>query len=76
MLAVSLFAGLLAGSTFAQNTVEKGENDAPKEQRPAPPKIGETAPTFTLSSLDGKNTTDLKSYRGKRPVILIFGSYT
>ncbi len=40
------------------------------------PKVGEMAPTFKLMSLDGKNETDLASFRGKRPVVLFFGSYT
>lgn len=38
--------------------------------------VGEMAPTFTLMSLDGKGETDLAGFRGKRPVILFFGSYT
>jgi len=38
--------------------------------------VGEMAPTFTLMSLDGKGETDLASFRGKRPVVLFFGSYT
>jgi hypothetical protein len=39
-------------------------------------KVGEIAPPFTLMSLDGKGKTDLASFRGKRPVVLFFGSYT
>ncbi len=39
-------------------------------------RAGDTAPTFKLASLDGKSETDLASFRGKRPVILFFGSYT
>jgi len=38
--------------------------------------VGEMAPTFTLMSLDGKGETNLASFRGKRPVVLFFGSYT
>ena len=34
------------------------------------------APTFTLNSLDGKQTFTLKEFRGEKPVILFFGSYT
>ncbi len=40
------------------------------------PKVGEMAPTFILESLDRKSKTDLASYRGKKPVVLFFGSYT
>lgn len=39
-------------------------------------KVGQNAPLFTLKSLDGKQETDLKSFRGGKPVILFFGSYT
>lgn len=39
-------------------------------------KVGQYAPTFTLSSPDGKETFDLRDLRDKRPVVLIFGSYT
>ena len=39
-------------------------------------KVGQMAPTFKLKSLDGESETDLSEFRGKRPVVLIFGSYT
>jgi hypothetical protein len=41
-----------------------------------PLKVGQLAPTFQLASPDGKDTFDLREFRGKRPVVLIFGSYT
>jgi len=40
------------------------------------PKQGDAAPDFTLKHLDGKSKVRLSSFRGKRPVALIFGSYT
>ena len=40
------------------------------------PKAGEMAPTFALKSFDGKREVSLESSRGKRPVVLFFGSYT
>ena len=40
------------------------------------PKAGTVAPTFVLKSLDGKEEFDLESFRGKKPVVLFFGSYT
>ena len=39
-------------------------------------KAGDVAPDFELKTLDGKQTVKLSSFRGKRPVALIFGSYT
>ncbi|MCZ6767327.1 MAG: hypothetical protein O7D32_10400 [bacterium] len=40
------------------------------------PKVGDVAPTFKLSTLDGDDETDLESFRGEKPVVLFFGSYT
>ncbi len=39
-------------------------------------KVADFAPTFKLKSLDGKTETDLASFKGKKPVVLFFGSYT
>ena len=38
--------------------------------------LGQKAPDFTLKSLDGKKTIRLSDYKGKKPVVLVFGSYT
>lgn len=38
--------------------------------------VGDMAPTFTLKSLDGESETALASFRGVKPVVLLFGSYT
>jgi len=40
------------------------------------PQVGERAPTFELATLDGKAKVNLETFRGKKPVVLIFGSYT
>lgn len=40
------------------------------------PKVGQTAPDFSLKTSDGTRTVTLSSLRGKRPVVLIFGSFT
>jgi hypothetical protein len=40
------------------------------------PKVGDVAPVFTLKSLDGKSETSLASFKGRKPVLLFFGSYT
>ena len=39
-------------------------------------KPGDMAPDFRLPTLDRKATVQLSSYRGSRPVVLVFGSYT
>jgi len=39
-------------------------------------KPGDTAPDFQLPTLDRTGTVRLSSFRGSRPVALVFGSYT
>jgi hypothetical protein len=38
--------------------------------------VGDRAPDFTLTDPKGKNPTTLSAYRGKKPVVLVFASYT
>lgn len=40
------------------------------------PGVGQDAPDFTLPTQDGKKKLTLSDYRDKRPVVLIFGSFT
>lgn len=47
-----------------------------KKYDPLSPKIGEIAPDFVLTDSNGENPVRLSDYRGKKPVALIFGSYT
>jgi len=37
---------------------------------------GDMAPDFTLPTLDHRETVHLAGFRGSRPVVLVFGSYT
>jgi hypothetical protein len=39
-------------------------------------RVGDPAPNFRLKTLDGKGEFELKSNFGKKPTVLIFGSYT
>jgi hypothetical protein len=39
-------------------------------------KPGDSAPDFVLKTVDGSAQVTLSSFRGQRPVVLIFGSYT
>jgi hypothetical protein len=39
-------------------------------------KPGDAAPDFRLPTLDRRQTVQLSSFRGSRPVVLVFGSYT
>ena len=47
-----------------------------KGNRPPQLQVGQWAPTFTLQSLDGRDAFSLLDQRGKKPVVLFFGSYT
>ena len=38
--------------------------------------VGDAAPDFNLQTVDGSANVHLSSFRGNRPVVLIFGSYT
>jgi Ca2+-binding EF-hand superfamily protein len=40
------------------------------------PGIGDRAPEFALRTQDGKRTIRLAQYRGTKPVVLVFGSFT
>jgi hypothetical protein len=39
-------------------------------------RVGDLAPDFTLPTLDRTQEVTLSSFRGTRPVVLVFGSYT
>lgn len=63
----------------APSRMQDGQRDPQRSRRPSSYrslKVGQYAPTFTLASPDGKETFDLRDSCGKRPVVLIFGSYT
>jgi hypothetical protein len=40
------------------------------------PKVGAMAPDFRLKQHDGDKEVSLSDYRGKKPVVLVFGSFT
>jgi hypothetical protein len=47
-----------------------------QSQEAGGPNVGQEAPDFTLRTLDGDRTVKLSDFRGKKPVVLVFGSYT
>ena len=47
-----------------------------KQYMPLAPKAGDIAPDFELYDVNGRNQIRLSEFRGKKPVALIFGSYT
>lgn len=40
------------------------------------PEVGDPAPDFELNDIQGENPIKLSDFRGKKPVALIFGSFT
>lgn len=53
-----------------------GEESLDAADRDAPAAAGKIAPDFTLRPPKGGDPVTLSSFRGKKPVALIFGSYT
>jgi hypothetical protein len=39
-------------------------------------KVGDAAPDFSLETYDRKSRVQLSAFRAKKPVVLVFGSYT
>lgn len=68
-----VFAILLAMLTSLPSFAQRGPQDRPREGNL---KLGDVAPDFNLKRLDEKGTVKLSSFKGKQPVVLIFGSYT
>lgn len=40
------------------------------------PKVGDVAPDFELRDVNGENPVRLSDFHGRKPVALIFGSFT
>ncbi len=60
----------------ARENVQSREGRGRRAEGAQSLQVAEMAPQFALKSLDGKSETDVASYRGQRPIILFFGSYT
>ncbi len=76
---LSLFLiGLIVSTTFAQSPGQGPRHSGRFRPKRLPDRLkeGDIAPDFTLKSPDGKQTVTLSDYRGKKPVALVFGSYT
>jgi hypothetical protein len=73
-----LAAGLGLAAGAAAQAPQKTVDTPPArgERLPDRLKVGDPAPDFTLPTVDGKDAVTLSAFRGKRPVVLIFASYT
>jgi peroxiredoxin len=47
-----------------------------KRYGPQAPKAGDLAPDFELRDVGGENPVRLSDFKGRRPVVLVFGSFT
>ena len=62
---------------FAQaQDVPKSAAEAKKMDRTGKYKAGDPAPDFNLKLMHSEKRLALSSFQGKRPVALVFGSYT
>jgi hypothetical protein len=69
---------LALGADLVLGTIEfrDEEIDWQLKNDPQSPKVGDIAPDFELQDPEGRVRVRLSDYRGKRPVALVFGSYT
>ena len=54
----------------------KEATDWQKKHDALAPKVGDLAPDFELSDIHGENPVRLSGFRNRKPVALIFGSFT
>ncbi|MBA2227527.1 hypothetical protein H0921_15310 [thermophilic bacterium 2918] len=75
----ALCAAAPPGAGKSRPAGRPGEVNTPPakgERFPDRLKVGDLAPDFVLSDPTGKREVRLSSFRGQRPVVLIFGSLT
>jgi hypothetical protein len=71
LLTIALLAAADAASAQQRPGRRKGDLRMPDTLR-----VGDAAPDFKLKTTDGSREVTLSSFKGKRPVVLVFGSYT
>lgn len=76
ILTLSVLATTL-GTGVAQEGSSKEQIAQILKEREGKLKVGDLAPNFKLKTLDGKSEVGLASLlKGKKPIVLVFGSYT
>lgn len=83
-----LALGYATSEVWSQGKSEMGRRQQPGASRLGPagresaklrgsaPQVGEVATDFQLKSADGERAETLAELRAKKPVVLLFGSYT
>ena len=70
---------LFTVATLSAQQTQPGEINTPParaERHADKLKVGDVAPDFTLPMVKGKGEVNLSGFRDKKPVVLIFASYT
>lgn len=69
---------LVLGADLLIHSMEWRDEEVAWQNRldPKSPKVGDLAPDFELQDPEGNVRIRLSDFRGKRPVALVFGSYT
>ena len=67
---------VLAGGLATHATAQRPGPNRGRFRTPDRIGQGDIAPNFTLNWLDGSGSVTLSDFRGKKPVALVFGSYT
>lgn len=75
-LATAALASALLAAGPAPSETEHLTPPGPGERQPERLKVGDPAPDFTLPDPSGLRRVRLASFRGRRPVVLVFGSLT
>lgn len=76
ILTMAVLAAAL-GTGVAQEGSSKEQIAKILKEREGNLKPGDTAPKFKLKTLDGKSEVELAGLlKGKKPIVLVFGSYT
>lgn len=80
------FAASVIGAAAATNmSIARAQDKPPPEtqemiekqkREDLGPKVGDVAPNFKLKTLDEKREIELARFKGSKPVVLVFGSYT
>ncbi len=75
ILLVTFVGGVILSTAYGEPGGKKGRRPS-RKRAPDKLKQGDVALDFNLKSVDGQRQVKLSSFRGDKPVALIFGSYT
>ena len=77
LVVTGLLIGLFTGDTLAQRPGKPGQRAGRRSIRqPDRLAVGDKAPDFTLKTRGGRAKVTLSDWQEKKPVALVFGSYT